>query len=241
MIDLFGIGKSAENPEPHAEVPEPHGAPEPAPSHGSHRLWAFLLVLDSVFVILFAGTVAAKIYQHWRAPAATVEAPRRRPGPKAEPKAPETPSEPPKTAEAPKPEPAPEIKHEAKPAADAPRPPKPSLLADAPKHRETPAPAPAKSSSAPAPQAALEPGAKVKAAPVEFRLRSPKAKSVQLVGAFIVRGGRKDMSRDGDGVWSVTLYLHPGRYRYFFSVDKKKVLDPENPQTDRGASVLSVP
>ena len=48
------------------------------------------------------------------------------------------------------------------------------------------------------------------------------------------------MSRDGDGTWTVTLYLNPGTYRYFFSVDKKKQLDP-NAQTDKGASLRSLP
>ena len=74
-----------------------------------------------------------------------------------------------------------------------------------------------------------------------FKLRAPNAGSVQLVGAFIVRGGRKEMTKDSEGVWSVKLYLNPGQYRYFFSVDKKKTLDPENPRSDRGASLLPVP
>lgn len=245
MIDLFGLGKKPENPEHEGEGANAAPPAEAPVSHGSHRLWAFLLVLDSAFVIVFAGTVAAKVYQHWRAPAPVAAAPRR-PAPKPAPK-PEPAPEEPKPEAAAKPEPTPAPKAEApKPAPDAPRPPKPSLLAEAPKPRETPAlapakPAPAPKPDAPAPSAPIDPAARPKASPVEFKIRSPKAKSVQLVGAFIVRGGRKEMSRDGEGVWSVTVYLHPGSYRYFFSVDKKKVLDPENPQTDRGASVLSVP
>jgi hypothetical protein len=39
----------------------------------------------------------------------------------------------------------------------------------------------------------------------------------------------------------VKLYLNHGQYRYFFAVDKKKTLDPENPRSDRGASLLAVP
>ena len=72
-------------------------------------------------------------------------------------------------------------------------------------------------------------------------MHAPKAKNVELVGAFIVRGGRKDMSRQDDGTWTVTLYLNPGSYRYFFSVDKNKQLDPENPRSEKGASLLSLP
>ena len=82
---------------------------------------------------------------------------------------------------------------------------------------------------------------KIKALKTEFKLHAPKAKAVELVGAFIVRGGRKEMNRQEDGTWSVLLYLNPGSYRYFFSVDKKKQLDPENPHSEKGASLLAIP
>ena len=243
MIDLFGLGKQPEQPQEPEKAAEP-ASPE-APPRGSHKLWAFLLVLDSVFVIVFAGAVAAKIYQHWKAPVlAPVASPRRRPV-----KAVETPAA--STAPAPVPAPAPEpVKPpeppkapEAKPAAktDAPRPPKPSMLADAPKHRETPKLADAGGKTASVAPAAPASGAPVKALRTEFKLNAPHAKSVELVGAFIVRGGRKDMSKSDDGNWTVTLYLNPGSYRYFFSVDKKKQLDPENPHSEKGASLLSIP
>ena len=57
MIDLFGLKKQ------NSEEPSYDGDPEPAPEapHGSHRLWAFLLVLDAVFVIVLGGAVAAKV------------------------------------------------------------------------------------------------------------------------------------------------------------------------------------
>lgn len=240
MIDLFGLKKQQ---EPQENPPEPQ--PDPAP-RGSHKLWAFLLVLDSVFVIVFAGALAAKIYQHWQAPPPVVVAPRKRPV-----KAPEAPVA--STAAAPAPAPAPEpvkppepakpAPAAAKPAPDAPRPPKPSMLAEAPRNRETPKPADAGGKAAPAPAAPAAPAAdgKVKALRTEFKLHAPKAKNVELVGAFIVRGGRKDMIRQDDGSWTVTLYLNPGTYRYFFSVDKKKQLDPENARTEKGASLLTIP
>ncbi len=250
MIDLFGLGKhEPQEPQQPAEtssVPAPEAATDAAAPRGSHKLWAFLLVLDSVFVIVFAGAVAAKIYQHWNAPAVPViVAPRKRPVKAAE--APVASPEPapapaPEPAKAPEPvKPAPVV---AKPAPDAPRPPKPSMLAEAPKHRETPKPAEAggraakTAAPAPAPAAA---DVKVKALKTEFKIRAPHAKAVELVGAFIVRGGRKDMARQDDGLWTITLYLNPGSYRYFFSVDKKKVLDPENPHSDKGLSLLSIP
>lgn len=254
---------------PAEAAPAPaEAAPEAAPApRGSHRLWAFLLVLDSVFVVVFAGAVAAKIYQHWHAPSAPAHQ-ARRPGKEKEPKPAEAPAPAASTAAAtpvpapepaaPKPEPPKEAPKEApkaaakpepkaEPAHGSPRPPKPSLLTDAPKPRTTPGlaganGATAKAAPAPAPAAAASAATdRPKAKPIAFRLKAPSAKSVALVGAFIVRGGRKEMSKDGDGVWSAEIYLHPGQYRYFFSVDKKKVLDPENPREERGASLLNVP
>lgn len=245
-MDLFGL-KKGEQAEPEGTpAPEP---PEHAPApRGSHRLWAFLLVVDSVFVVVFAGAVAAKLYQHWRAPAAPPARVARRPA-KPAPEPPEPPAPAPAetaaAAPAPAPAPAPEPpKPPPKPEPEAPRqgmrPPKPSLLTDGPGRRETPklAGPSAFSRRAEGPGAA---GAKPRARPVPFRVRAPGAKSVALVGAFIVRGGRKEMEKGSDGVWEAEIYLHPGQYRYFFSVDKKKVLDPENPRSERGYSLLTVP
>lgn len=266
MLDLFGMGKKKEgDEEPYAPVPEPE---TPSPPRGSHRLWAFLLVLDSVFVVVFAGAVAAKIYQHWRAPAAPSRAARR--PVKEAPKPAETPAPAAPTAPAPEPEPAKEAPKEtakeaapepsekaseppkaaskAEPAPSGMRPPKPSLLTEAPKPRQTPTlagagaapskPAPSKPAPAAAPPAAAS---RPKAKAIRFSVRAPAAKSVQLVGAFIVRSGRMEMEKGADGVWTAEVYLHPGQYRYFFSVDKKKLLDPDNPREERGASLLTVP
>ena len=244
MIDLFGLGKHPEAQEPEGGSP-PSRPERPAPS-GSHKLWAFLLVLDSVFVIVFAGAVAAKIYQNWNAAAPVAQATRRRPAPSAPAASTAAPSAP---APAPAPEPvkppepsktddrAKSVASTSRQDATAPRPPKPSMLSEAPKHRETPKLA---ESDGKTPPVKAEDG-KVKALKTEFKIHAPKAKSVELVGAFIVRGGRKDMSRDDNGTWTVTLYLNPGTYRYFFSVDKKKQLDPENPNSEKGASTLAIP
>jgi hypothetical protein len=248
MIDLFGISRQEPSDPPAAGPSEP--APEARAPRGSHRLWAFLLVLDSIFVIVFGGAAAAKMYQYWKTPALVVaQAPVRRhpaakpaetakPAPAAAPAAPAaaTPPAAPaaKPAEAAK---TPEPKAASR--ADSPRPPKPSLLNEGPKPHSAPAPATAAAASAaPAPAPSAAPG---KAVPVVFKIRAPKAGAVQLVGAFIVHGGRKEMTSDNDGVWSVKLYLNPGQYRYFFAVDKKKTLDPENPRSDRGASLLTIP
>jgi hypothetical protein len=197
-------------------LPEP---PAPEAAHGSHRLWALLLVLDCAFVIVFGGLVASKVYQHWNEPApAAAPAPAHRRAAKSE------------TAPPPPPAPAPVAAAPEKPSAppaEPEAPPKPSLA------EETPAAAP----SAPAPAA----DGKVKAAPVEFKLKAPNADSVQIVGAFIVHGGRKAMARRADGTWTTKLYLNPGQYRYFFFVDGRRTLDPANPHSDRGASLLTLP
>ncbi len=254
MIDLFGLGKKdpEENAAPEAAQPQepapaeaaPEAAPESAAPRGSHKLWAFLLVLDSVFVIVFAGAVAAKVFQHWNAPAVVVPQPRKRAPKPAEPAPPAPPpaAETPKAPEPPKPEPVKEAPKAPEPK-DAPRPPKPSMLSDAPKHRTASALTAGGAAKAPEPKPADPKPVPVpgKAIKTEFKVHAPKAGKVELVGAFIVRGGRKEMDRQGDGTWTVTLYLNPGSYRYFFSVDKKKQLDPENPHSERGASVLSVP
>lgn len=233
MIDLFGLRKQQEPGDEPASTPSTEGVEPVAPApRGSHKLWAFLLVLDSVFVIVFAGAVAAKVYQHWKTPpVAAKPVPRKRPA-----KPVEAPAAPAAAAPAPAPEPA-KAPETPKPASDAPRPPKPSMTTEAPRHRETPKLADA----AGKPPAAAPANGKVKALKTEFKVQAPRAKSVELVGAFIVRGGRKDMIRQGDGSWTITLYLNPGTYRYFFAVDKKKQLDPENPLSDKSASLLTIP
>ncbi len=177
--------------------------------------------------------------------------PRRAPPPRRIPhqKAAETPA----AAPAPQPKPAEPAKAaapaKAAPAAPAPsngmKPPKPSLLHEAPRHEAaklegaagaSPAQAPAAS-----PSAAASSETKVKAVPVDFHLKAPNAQDVELAGPFIVRGGKKPMKSHDGGDWTITLYLTPNTYRYHFIVDGKKTLDPENSNTDRGASVVTVP
>lgn len=116
---------------------------------------------------------------------------------------------------------------------------------EAPKTATPDAPAEAKALPA---AAAPTPGAgpivtvrsAAKARKVVFSLDAPGAKSVKLVGAFLMRGGRLNLAKRG-GAWTGAVYLNPGRYRYFFSVDGRKVLDPGAAGSDRGASVLDIP
>jgi hypothetical protein len=217
-----------------AAMPEPTVENRPsaaASSNRGQRLWAVLLVLDSFFVITFGGTLAMKLYQHSQAPAAPIPAPHGHRAPKAPAPAPAPESAPAKPAESPKPE------AKSEPAEKGPRPPKPSMLHEAPQHEK----AAPKMSGATAPSDAQTPAApKGKALATEFTLKSPGAKSVDLVGAFIVHGGRKAMVSHPDGTWTLTLYLTPNTYRYWFSVNGKKTLDPQSAKIDRGASVVAV-
>jgi type IV secretory pathway VirB10-like protein len=223
------------------------------PTTRSERLWAFLLLFDAFFVVIFGGALATTLYQHWPSshnsagiPVHMAKAERPKPAPTPAP-APAPAAA--KTAPAaPAPAPAPKIQNAPKQAnRQAPRPLRPSLLSESKPHKaaapqsaaaenseEAPRTAPA--AAAPAPDA----GAKIKAQPVEFHYKSAKAKQVELVGAFIVRGGRKTLVKHAEGLWSLTLYLTPNSYRYWFSVDGKKKLDPANSETNRNASVLTV-
>jgi|SRR5579883_3092539 len=226
MLDL---GAKTESPKAQA----------PARTSRGQRVWAVLLVLDSFFVIIFGGALAAKLYQHWQAPPVVVMPPRPRPAPK--PAAAPAAQAPPKLAPAPATISLPKAKTAAaEPARKRNGPtPKPSLLQDAPRH-ESAQPREADSSqaasSAPAPAAS---GGKAKAQPVEFHYKG-RGHRVELAGAFIVHGnGRKAMVQR-DGAWSLTVYLTPNTYRYWFVVDGKKVLDPDNPAQSRSASVVSV-
>ncbi len=61
---------------------------------------------------------------------------------------------------------------------------------------------------------------------VEFRHKAPKAKSVELVGDFNAwKPGLLKMSRDGSGVWTVSLPVFEGRHKYLFLVDGEPKVD----------------
>jgi enterochelin esterase-like enzyme len=63
---------------------------------------------------------------------------------------------------------------------------------------------------------------------VTFRLRAPKATEVVVAGQWA--NGRSSMSKDSNGVWSVTAGpIDPGVYEYSFQVDGLSMIDPGNP------------
>src|SRR4051794_30158956 len=62
---------------------------------------------------------------------------------------------------------------------------------------------------------------------VTFRLAAPNAKDVKLDGDLIKKP--LAMTKDGNGVWSVTTEpLEPNVYGYFFVVDGTNFADPSN-------------
>lgn len=80
---------------------------------------------------------------------------------------------------------------------------------------------------------------------VEFKLKAPKAKTVELIGDFNGwKSGTLALTRRSSGSWEVLLPLPKGRYRYLFVVDGQAELDPGNPavelQADRKTSVKAV-
>ena len=66
--------------------------------------------------------------------------------------------------------------------------------------------------------------------PITFRVEAPGAHAVSVIGSFNQWQGRGyEMHRDATApVWTMTLWLPPGRHEYAFLVDGKEVLtDPQ--------------
>ncbi len=82
---------------------------------------------------------------------------------------------------------------------------------------------------------------------VTFTVRAEKGKAVYLAGTFNQWSatGKKMADKKGDGVYSVSLKLAPGRYEYKFVIDGIWCADPECAdwvQNDQGTtnSVITV-
>jgi enterochelin esterase-like enzyme len=64
---------------------------------------------------------------------------------------------------------------------------------------------------------------------VTFRLRAPQAAAVELVGEVLQGKGPQAMTKDSDGVWSVTIGpLPPEIWIYNFRIDGVSLPDPAN-------------
>ena len=83
---------------------------------------------------------------------------------------------------------------------------------------------------------------------VTFRIYAPKATEVTVSGEFEVGAPAHKLTRDAQGIWSVTVGpFEPELYEYDFIVDGVQMLDPRNPAVkyNRGpaaiASLLDIP
>ena len=81
---------------------------------------------------------------------------------------------------------------------------------------------------------------------VTLRIRAPKAGEVTLTGDWMPAGSAEKMTRDGQGVWSLTVGpLAPQVYLYTFKVDGVPIADPVNPRIKlrarTSASLMEVP
>jgi enterochelin esterase-like enzyme len=77
---------------------------------------------------------------------------------------------------------------------------------------------------------------------VTFRIYAPKATEVTVSGEFEVGAPAHRLTKDAQGVWSVTLGpFEPELYEYDFIVDGVQMLDPRNPvvKYNRGPAAIS--
>jgi hypothetical protein len=65
---------------------------------------------------------------------------------------------------------------------------------------------------------------------VEFRVKAPKAKNVEVVGDFNGwKQGTLPLQRQGSGHWELLLPLPAGRYRFHYLIDRQAVFDSKGP------------
>lgn len=226
MFDPFGLRREIEDSEPARENPASGSSAASDGPPPSKRFWATLLIVDTLFLLIFGGALASMMLKQWSAPAAPtpVRANKRAEPKKAEPApAPAAPEEkkpePEKKAEPEKkPEPEPKPAPEARPRGPLGR---PSVLAPDLPRRDAPEtlgqPVEQK------PRAEPRPADKPKAKIVIFSCPGNGAKEVLLKGPFLVRTrGEKKMLKDPDGIWRSSVSLLPGTYKYHCVADGKK-------------------
>lgn len=70
---------------------------------------------------------------------------------------------------------------------------------------------------------------------VTLAIHAPNAERVYVTGDWMTTREPLDLSRNADGIWSVTLdQLRPDYYSYGFVVDGVRTLDPRNPEIKQG-------
>ncbi|WP_421827498.1 esterase [Larkinella sp.] len=74
---------------------------------------------------------------------------------------------------------------------------------------------------------------------VTIQLYAPKASEVTVVGDFMTVMKPLNLTKDANGVWSVTVGpLKPDYYTYTLTVDGVRTMDPKNPVIKQGMSSL---
>ncbi|KAA9353444.1 esterase [Larkinella humicola] len=74
---------------------------------------------------------------------------------------------------------------------------------------------------------------------VAIQLYAPKASEVTVVGDFMTVMKPLNLTKDANGVWSVTVGpLKPDYYTYTLTVDGVRTMDPKNPVIKQGMSSL---
>ncbi len=74
---------------------------------------------------------------------------------------------------------------------------------------------------------------------VAIQLYAPKASEVTVVGDFMTAMKPLNLTKDANGVWSVTVGpLKPDYYTYTLTVDGVRTMDPKNPVIKQGMSSL---
>ena len=81
---------------------------------------------------------------------------------------------------------------------------------------------------------------------VTFRMRAPKAGAVAVYGDWMPVGTLQAMTKDSDGVWSLTTApLEPNGHLYWFNLDGVAIADPINPviklRQRTSASLVEIP
>jgi len=81
---------------------------------------------------------------------------------------------------------------------------------------------------------------------VTFHIRAPKAAQVTLFGSWMAPGSQVPMTKDAEGVWSLTLGpLEASMHLYSFTVDGVTIADPVNPKVKlrqrTSGSMLEIP
>jgi len=72
----------------------------------------------------------------------------------------------------------------------------------------------------------------IKEKKVSFSIKAPEAKEVILMGDFNNWDPMlQPMENDGNGVWTTSIIVSPGKYEYKFLVDGQWKEDPGNEQT----------